>query len=386
VNPAGIVFWSCLLMVGYTYLFYPVVLILLKTLLKTKSPEQMPGKGFVQRISVLVAAYNEDGVLKDKITNLSGVDYQKDKIEFIFGSDGSTDKTNDILNECRVPNLRPVIFSNRRGKAAVLNELVSMAKGDIIVLSDANTFYAPNTISELVKHFKDPAVGAVCGELILESKDQNRGGMQEISYWNYENTIKRLESDIKTTLGATGAVYAIRKVLFKPLPAGKTIMDDFLISLSIIEQGYSIKYEPEARAYEKVSGSVAGEFRRKVRIGAANFHGISEFARLLHPRYGFASFALWSHKIVRWFVPFLLIALFASNALLSANSGFYGVAFVLQLIFLALGIIGLMAECFSVNLWFLGLPYYFIAMNAALFVGFGRFLFNRQRPTWDVVR
>jgi len=381
-----VIFWVCLLLIGYTYCFYPAILFFLRALRQPQTPHKVPEKDFAPSVSVLVAAYNEGEVIADKIKNLTEIEYPEGKIEFLFGSDGSTDKTSEILLACGISNFHPVIFPKRRGKAAVLNDLISKAGGDVIVLSDANTLYTPQTIAKLVKHFNDSAVGAVCGKLILQSKNENSGGLEEISYWTYENMIKGLESEIQTTLGATGAVYAIRKNLFRPLPADKTIMDDFLISLSIIEQGFKIKYESEARAYEKVSGSVAGEFRRKVRIGAANFHGISEFVHLLHPRYGFASFALWSHKIVRWFAPFLLIALFVSDAFIAFHGGLYGAAFIVQLAFLILGFIGFIAETIDVRLWILGFPYYFIAMNAALLIGFGRFLFKRQRPTWDVVR
>ena len=163
-------------------------------------------------------------------------------------------------------------------------------------------------------------------------------------------------------------------------------MDDFLIPLQVVKQGYRVIYEPLARAFEKPAGSVFGEFKRKVRIGASNFSTIAEFRSLLHPKRGFISFILWSHKMIRWFVPFLIILFLISGALLSSYNAFYTIIFMGSILFFSIGLVGLIFEIMHIPIGIFGLPYYFLAMNSALLMGFSRFLFGRQKTTWDVIR
>lgn len=379
-----IFFWLLLSTILYTYCLYPLILVALTRIQKSRRTGRDSSE--LPTVSILVSVYNEAMILQDKLLNLHSINYPKEKIEFLLGSDGSTDETNQILCGAESPHLRPVIFPERRGKAAVLNDLISRARGEIVVFSDGNTIFTAETVGKLLKNFSDSSVGAVCGELILQSEKKSIGGVGESAYWTYENFLKRLESDFRTIVGATGGVYAIRRKLYRPLPTSKTIMDDFLIPLEILKAGFSVKYEPEAIAHEHSSDTVHGEFRRKVRIGAANFHGISEFYELLHPRHGFIAFALWSHKIIRWLVPFLLIVLLLSTALLAMESELYKTIFSVELGLIALAIIGFVSDRFGLRIGVLGLPYYFMAMNVALFIGFFKFLFGSQKPTWDVVR
>lgn len=379
-------FWLSMLLIFYTYAIYPAILLVAASVRNANKQraERMPGVN--DTISLLVAVYNESDILVKKIQNLRDISADSNDLEILIGSDGSTDGTNELLQSCALPNLKVELFPNRRGKAAVLNDLFAIASGKIIVLSDANTFFDRNTVQKLVCHFQDSTVGAVTGELRLESDHTSLSGLGEVSYWTYENMIKRRESDILTTLGATGAVYAMRRELFTPLPTEKVVMDDFLIALNIIKQGYRVRYEPGALAYERSTGTVEGEFKRKVRIGAANFHGMTEFFQLLHPRHGFVAFALWSHKIIRWCVPFFLIAMFSCSVLLNEQSLFFHRVVMVELVFAGAAVGGFLCEKFRLPIGILSFPYYFLAMNAALFVGFIKFLLGRQRPTWDIVR
>jgi biofilm PGA synthesis N-glycosyltransferase PgaC len=381
---AEFIFWTLVAIVAYTYAVYPLILFLSPR--ARRSPPSMTPRNEVPSVSVVVSVYNESTVLEDKIRNLLTLDYPQEKIEFLLGSDGSTDGTATILRKAETPQVRPFIFDTRRGKAAVLNDLVANARGSIVVFSDANTFFDPQTVAMLVDNFVDPSVGAACGELVLSSGSKSVGGVGESSYWTYENFLKKLESRLHTIVGATGGVYAIRRELYRPLPVSKTVMDDFLTPMEVLKAGYSVKYEPRALAHEKSTESVRGEFRRKVRIGAANFHGISEFSSLLHPRHGFVAFALWSHKIIRWCVPFLLIGIVATTAALAADSEFYRNTLLLEGGIGVLAVIGFLADTAGVRIGVLGLPYYFVAMNAALLVGFIKFVLKSQKPTWDVIR
>ncbi|OFW22607.1 MAG: hypothetical protein A3G21_24645 [Acidobacteria bacterium RIFCSPLOWO2_12_FULL_66_21] len=379
-----ITFWSCVSMIVYTYVLYPVVLVIVHRA-RSRRPAP-PTSAEPPSVTVVVPVFNERRVIEAKIANLEATDYPSGKLSVLFGSDGSTDGTNDVLARHQSIVLRATMFPLRRGKAAVLNDLVAHAAGEIVVFSDANASYAPDTIRRLASHFADPAVGAVCGELILTADQDTAGGRGEGLYWRYENALKRLESDISTTLGAVGPVYAIRRRLFRPLPAGVAVVDDFVIPLAIIEQGYRVLYDPSALAYERPSNSVYGEFRRKVRIGAQNFQGIAIFKALLSPRYGFASFALWSHKIVRWLVPLLLIGTLVSSAALAPTSLFFAVVTAGEGAFILAAGLGLLLELAGARTGRFGLPYYFVATNAALLVGLFRCLFRRQEPTWDAVR
>ncbi|HTY35739.1 MAG TPA: glycosyltransferase family 2 protein, partial [Bacteroidota bacterium] len=194
------------------------------------------------------------------------------------------------------------------------------------------------------------------------------------------------ESDSAILLGATGGVYGIRRALFVPLPLDRSVSDDFLTSIQVVKKGFRMEYAPDARAYEFTSGSIRKEFLRKVRIGAQNFAGISEFIPLLSPKAGFVAFALWSHKIIRWFVPHLALVAFIATAVLAAHSHFYASLLLWESGCLGLALVGALADLARVRIGFLSLPFYVVAMNLALFVGFLKYVFGKQRSTWDVFR
>jgi cellulose synthase/poly-beta-1,6-N-acetylglucosamine synthase-like glycosyltransferase len=373
----------------YTYILYPVFLGLCHWV---RGRRVAPGVGqdradrTLPLVSVAIAAYNEEAVLGAKLENLRATRYPADRIEFLVGSDGSTDTTNDILRAAEGGGLRAEYFERNRGKAAVLNDLVARARGEIVVFSDANTVYTPTTIGALVDGFEDPEVGGVCGELVLEVDARGMSGQGESWYWKYETAIKRWESNCGTLIGATGGVYAIRRSLYEPLDTSVPLTDDLLIALQIVRQGYRVIYSPDALAMEGTPDSVAQEFRRKSRIGAQNFNTLRFIGGLLHPRYGFAAFAFWSHKIVRWAVPVLLLTLLLSSALLARGSAVHLV------VLLGGGVLGVLAaggwllDRLGLRLGVFGLPLYFVAVNAALFVGFIRFVMGTQPTTWTVER
>jgi cellulose synthase/poly-beta-1,6-N-acetylglucosamine synthase-like glycosyltransferase len=378
-----ILFWWFTFLIAFTYFVYPaIVFIIAKT---TRRPDIPIGAADLPSVTVVVSVFNEALVLRKKLENLTSIDYPSHKIAYLFGSDGSTDETAEILKNSPLA-VAVKEFTNRRGKASVLNDLACEAKGDIIVFSDANTIFRPDTVQKLVQHFVDPTVGAVSGELKIDDHPDTVSGIGESSYWDYENLLKQKESEVYSILGATGGVYAVRRHLYKALPTSKAVTDDFLIPLNILKQGYRTKYEREARAYEKGMDSIEAEFRRKVRIGAQNFTTISEFASLLHPRAGFVSFALWSHKIIRWCVPFLLIGVLASCLTLAFSSSFYKGCLWGILAFIGIALMGFVFDKLKIEAGPFTFPYYFLAMNAALLVGFVKFALGTQGPTWDVAR
>jgi cellulose synthase/poly-beta-1,6-N-acetylglucosamine synthase-like glycosyltransferase len=383
-NAAEVFFWGSIGIVLYSYFIYPLIVAVMVRIAGARPVAA--DDGYAPVVSVVISLYNEETVLPEKLRNLEATQYPREKLKFIFGSDGSTDGTIRILADWHHPGKTVIEFKERRGKGPVLNDLVRSADGEVVVFSDANTIYEPLTIARLVRSLADPAVGAVCGELILLAEGSDAGGAGEVSYWSYENWLKRMESDLHSMFGATGPLYAIRRALFAPLPVNKSVTDDFLIPMNIVMKGYRFIYSRDALAYERTSGSMKGEFRRKARIGAQNFAGIAEFASLLRPGAGFPAFALWSHKIVRWFVPFFAVIALAATALLAASSAFYAIVFAVEIAFLVLGAAGFVADRSHVRLGGAGLPYYILAMNAALLVGFFRYILKRQRTTWEVLR
>jgi biofilm PGA synthesis N-glycosyltransferase PgaC len=376
-------FWLVVVLVLHTYFIYPLILFILSW--DKKCPTQLNKSFYQPNVSIVVSVFNEERTLSNKISNLKNLNYPKSQIEFIFGSDGSIDKSIEVLKNMSLEGMHIIDFKERRGKAAVINDLISTATGDIIVFTDANTEFEPYTVQELIKHFHDSDVGAVSGQLILRSnkKHSNTG---EYSYWAFENKLKLMESKINSILGATGGVYAIRKSLFSPLPTNISVTDDFLIPMKILLRGFRTIYEPKAIAYEELEASIAGDYRRKVRIGAQNINVLPFIAPLLHPRYGFTAFSLWSHKILRWLVPFFLLTIILLLYSLKELSTFYEILYKTTQIFLGIGLLGFVADLLKISVGYLGYPYYFLAMNFALFIGTFKAFLGLQKPTWTVVR
>ncbi len=379
-----IVFWASLALIVYTYLLYPALVFVGSLLVRRKDP-QSAGE-YAPAVSMVISIYNEEKILPGKLKNIASLNYPPEKLEVLIGSDGSTDGSNGILRDSRLPNLHPLLFPGRRGKGPVLNDLLQHATGEIVIFSDANTMYDAGSLLNLVRHFSDPTIGAVCGDLRLQSDLSTSGGIGEWTYWKYESIIKSSESRCRTLLGATGGIYALRRSLYEELPVNKIVTDDFLTPLRVVRRGYRVVYEPRALAYEYATNSISGEYQRKVRIAASNFSTITEISDLLAPRKGFVAFALWSHKIIRWSVPFLLFLVLVTSAVLRSHGFFYLGVLIAFLLIVTLGFLGFVMERMRLKIGKFGIPYYFIAMNFALLAGFFKFILKRQQAVWNVVR
>ena len=377
----SLLFWTTLVCIFYSYIGYPVLLFLLANFFSRK---RVVDTQYCPRISMLVAAYNEESNILIKIDNFTQINYPANRMEIIIGSDGSNDGTNKILTSYSNEQIRPILYNKRRGKAAVLNDIVKKASGDILIFSDANTIYDKNAIHKLVRYFSDSKIGGVCGKLVLLNPNSNLGGTGEQLYWNYENFLKKYEGKFKTVLGANGAIYALRKDLYQPLPEDKVIMDDFIVPLKAVEQGYDVIYDDEAFATETTSPDVKGEFQRKIRIGAANYNAIKEIKKLLNPKRGFVAFGLWSHKIFRWFIPFLLIIVFVTNIFLLSHT-FYILFMFLQILFYLTAFFGYLLNNSNYSIKILFYPFYFCTINLALAIGFYKYLTQSQKPAWKRV-
>ena len=276
------------------------------------------------------------------------------------------------------------MYPTRRGKVSVLNDLVEEAKNDIIVFSDANSIFENNSVKLLVNHFTDEKIGGVCGRLILLNNEETGNFVkQEKNYWDYETFIKKSEGRCGILIGSNGAIYAIRKRLFKNLPTLKAITDDLYITLLVLKEKYKFAYESSAIAYEETGKNVVDEFRRKTRFSATNFQTLIYFKNLLFSKNILLSFAFWSHKILRWFTPIILILIFIFNIFLFNYSNYYEILFYVQLIFYILCICGYLFYKLEFNLKIFNLPFYFAMTNVAILIGLFKFIFNKHEAFWQ---
>lgn len=365
-----VLFGIVLFLLIHTYFVYLLVLRWLRDslgfehMLRAHSLKEYP------KVSLVVSAYNEESVIDAKIRNLLSLTYPKDKFEILIGSDGSRDTTNEKLKAHAHPSIRLFLFDENRGKAAVLNDLVQQANGDILVFCDMNTIFSPTAVEELVAGFDSPKVGAVNGRLLLLDSGKTVLGEGESLYWRIETEVKRLEADIDLLLGLNGAIYAIRKELYPVLPSHSKLVDDFYVCAKILESGYLSKFAPLALGVESTSKESLGEFKRKVRIGQANFNFLKSYLPLLHPKRPLLAFLFLSHKLLRWLAPYLLILLFVLNTLIVLSEPNFVVVglMIAQIYFYASA---LLTHRFGrkLSLPGAGLAYYFSSMNLALLIG-----------------
>ncbi len=338
------------------------------------------GNSNLEYVTIIVAAYNEEKVIEKKIKNILGLSYPKEKICVIIASDGSNDRTNEIVKKYESNNIKLIEFP-RMGKVNVLNNAVPRAKSGIIVFSDANTIYHSDALTKLVKNFEDHEVGCVCGKLILVNPNDVKSGEGEGFYWRFETWIKKAESGFGCVVGANGAIYAIRKSLFEKMPEN-VINDDFHISMKIMEQGYKVVYENDAVGIEEVAPDFKSEFSRHVRDGAGHYREIVHLASLLNPLKGRRFFTYLSHRVIRWIVPFLLIVAFVSNMLLVGSTG-YKTLFIIQSAFYIMAIAAFFMQKYEINIGIFNIPFFFISVNTALFIGFIKNMLNLQTVTWE---
>jgi cellulose synthase/poly-beta-1,6-N-acetylglucosamine synthase-like glycosyltransferase len=330
-------------------------------------------------VTVIVPAYNEQASLPNKILNLRQIDYPAEKLQIVFVSDGSTDRTNQILSSLEDPKIEVVLLPKRRGKSEALNVAVSRAHHDILVFSDASTLFAPDAVKNLTRHFSNPKVGIVCGALEFERTSESR--QTEGVYWGYESMLRLMEARLGATLTASGALFALRRTAFRSL-APETMIEDFVIPMNARNLGYTVLYDPEATANELAASSVVGEFTRRVRLAVGSFRALRGF--LTTSLDGFTSIAFVSHKLLRWVLPFLLIALLVSNVFL-LNKSLYRAVFLGQLLFLVWACLGFVFRHRMRRVRYALVGYFLLAMNLAFLVGFFRFLIGREEGVWQRV-
>jgi cellulose synthase/poly-beta-1,6-N-acetylglucosamine synthase-like glycosyltransferase len=382
-----ILFYVCLVVVVYTYVGYGLILWILVKLKSKKTVEKTDGDSTsLPEVTLCIAAYNEEAIIEEKMRNVHALDYPKDKLRVVWITDGSTDKTNEKLKE--YDDVIVLFSPERRGKTAAINRGMKYINTPIVVFTDANTMLNNEAISKIVKCFADPHVGCVAGEKRIEVRSEDgaaAGG--EGMYWKYESTLKRLDSELCTAVGAAGELYGIRRELFEPIEED-TLLDDFILSMRIAKRGYKIEYCAEAYAIESGSADMNEERKRKVRISAGGLQSIWRLRPLLnHFKYGMMSFQYVSHRVLRWSItPLMLFLLLPLNiAFVAVNhaSAFYWIFLVLQVLFYLLGAWGYYLSTKQIKNKILYIPYYFLFMNVNVIKGFFYLRRKKGSGVWE---
>ena len=374
-------FWIAAALLLHTYALYPLSLPILQGFFSRR--RHSPEGPVRHKVSLILAAYNEEKIIEEKIRNCFELEFPREDLEIIIGSDGSTDHTEAIVAKY-APEIKLFSFKQRSGKSAVLNRLVARAEGDIVVFCDANTMLLKNALRKLLAPFEDPDVGCVCGRLILHDAGRSALGIGESIYWNLESEIKKLEGRLGIVIGANGGIYAIRKDLFAPIPVDRKVMDDFFTTTRVLIAGKDAVYEPQAIGSEETSLDAYGEFHRKLRISQANFNLLPRYLPLLNPLRPMVAYGFFSHKLLRWIAPLVLLFILGANTVLAATSPFYAALLGLQVFFYVCAALGYLGNGRTRRYKFLLIPFYFVSMNAALLIGLFKSVFTRKDTgTWN---
>ena len=370
---APIAFWICALVVAYSYFGYP----LLMRVLARVQPRPVR-KGWIEpSVAFIIAAYNEEKTIADKLENTLALLWPREKLDIIVIADGSTDQTVRIAESYRERGVRVLYKPAREGKTQALNRAAAETNSDILFFSDANTFYRPNTVRLMIRNFADPEVGGVSGRKIVLADNNREASKGETAYWDYESRLKQAESAVGSIVTADGEIFAVRRNLFHPIPR-PIVHDDMYLTMQLVSAGYRVVYEPEATSAEFASHTLKDEFHLKVRYASAGFQIVSCFKQLLlDPRRWFA-WQFFSHKLTRWLIPFFILGVFLSSAVL--NDLFYRVAFWAQVLFYLLAVVGSALPKKRAGLVYF--PWYFSVMNTAALYGCARYLTIGQSPQW----
>jgi cellulose synthase/poly-beta-1,6-N-acetylglucosamine synthase-like glycosyltransferase len=374
-------FWSGAALLVYTYAGYPLLLALYSRL-RSRPVRRAEWSPFV---SVIITAYNEERDLAAKLENTLLLDYPADKLEIIVASDCSTDRTDEIAREYAARGVRLHRQPERLGKTSAQNSAVEQARGEIILFSDATTLYSPDVLRVMLPNFADETVGCVAGRLIYVDPSSSSVGRGARSYWNYETFIKRHESRVCSLIGVSGCLYAVRRSAYVPMYP--EACSDFLIATKMVEQGLRTVYEPGAVCTEETNKRTDRELRMRVRIIAQTFTDLWRHRAMMNPlRSGFYAVQLFSHKVLRYLVPVLLLVIFFSSLALAPRSVFYALAALGQVCFYGLAGVSWLMERAGRRNRILALPQYFVLANFASLMAFYKFLRGERYARWEPIR
>jgi len=371
-----ILFWVFTASIIYIFFGYPLILFLFQYV--RKLPITKNGADFLPVVTLFIPVYNEESVIEKKIKNSLAMDYPRELLEIVVASDASTDRTNQIVANYASKGVTLFVNDRNEGKNALINKYVPKTTGKVIAFTDANSMFDPSALKSMVKKFSDPAAGCVGGKLIYQ-KGKSAVAKGEGFYFKYENFIRKLEGLQGAMVGANGAIYAIQRDLFVPVPS--YVPNDFYHPLTILKRDFLSVFDENAIAREKPSETVEEEFKRRARIVVRSVSAVWEAGRLFGWFKGKGGFNLLSHKILRWFAFPILVVMLLFNVLL-LNQPLFKYIFVLQITFYALGILGYTFDRFGIRFRFFFVPYYFLLINIAGTVGMLNFFRGQKVATW----
>ena len=383
-------FWICAFLVFYTYLGYGMLLWLLVRLKRIVSGKAVrkalpADDAELPEVTFMVCAYNEQDVVDMKMKDIHQLDYPKDKLHITWVTDGSSDDTNERLKA--YPDVEIIFSPERKGKTAALNHGLSIVKSDITIMTDANTMVNTGAIREIVRLMQDPKVACVAGEKRVMARHEGQAAAEgEGLYWKYESTLKRMDSELYSTMGAAGELNAIRTALYEPMPEN-ALLDDFVMSMEMVDKGYKIAYSSDAYAMEYGSADLQEESKRKRRIAAGGLQSCWWLKKMMNPfRRPVVAFLFVSHRVLRWSItPFALMALIPINvALVMMKAGtIYTIVWLLQIAFYLAALCGYLLEQKGHRSKLLYVPYYFLFMNMNVFAGIPYLYSHRKGGTWE---
>ncbi|HYH84260.1 MAG TPA: glycosyltransferase family 2 protein [Pyrinomonadaceae bacterium] len=380
-NVMRICFWSCAALVAYAYVGYPALVWVVSRL----RPRPVRRAEWEPRVTVIITAYNEELALESKLENTLALDYPAGKLEIIVASDCSSDRTDDIARSFSRRGVRLHRQTERLGKTAAQNAAVELARGEVILFSDATTLYRPDVLRVILPSFADETVGCVAGRLVYVDPSDSGVGRGAKSYWGYETFLKTHESRACSLIGASGCLYAVRRSAYVPMY--HEACSDFLIATKMVEQGLRAVYEPDAVCTEETNRRSDRELRMRVRVIAQTYTDLWRHRALLNPlRGGFYAVELFSHKILRYAVPVLLVLILISSLALAPGSVFFLLLALAQGCFYAAAALGWLTERAGRKSRLLALPHYFVLANLASLLAFVQFLRGERYARWDTAR
>lgn len=378
---AQLIFWLSVAALFYVYVGYP----LLVYLASLAFPRDIKRTEFTPKVTILITAYNEEKAIRQKLENTFKIDYPRESLEILVASDGSTDKTDEIVKEFAGRGVKLFRQEGRVGKTVTQNNAVEQAAGEIILFSDATTDYRPDVLREILPNFADATIGCVAGKLVYVDSSASNVGKGAQKYWNYETFLKESESRACSLIGASGCLYAVRKSAYKPMYP--EACSDFLICTLIYEQGLRSVYEPNAVCTEDTNRQTDKEMKMRVRVISQTFTDLWRNRKMMNPfRSGFYAVELISHKVLRYAVPLFLLLIFISNAILMRHSPLYELVFLMQAAFYSLAFIGWAFEKMGAKIGVFAIPHYFVLANLASVFGFYKFLRGERYTTWEPIR
>ena len=379
-----IILWVSVVAIIHSYVFYPLIISLISQCRK-ENDRVLISTDDLPFTSIIMAVHNEEKVISGKFQSIYNTGYPGDRFELLVGSDGSSDRTNDILEKFSKghESFHFIAFSKRRGKPAVINELREMARGEILIMTDAQVLFTPDTIFELVKHYRNEQIGLVGANILNTRIDKSGISYQEWSFMSREIRLKYHEGKAwGTMIGAYGACYSIRNEYYTKVPEGYSV-DDFYITMKVLERKKKCILEMKAIGYENVPNRLSEEFRRKIRIAAGNFQNLKTFYKLLWPPYTGVAFSFFSHKVLRWLGPFFLLFLLVSNIILAFSHPFYRILLIVQGLLIISPFIDFLLRKIGLHIVILRFITHFYSMNLALLAGFLKFIKGTETNVWQ---